>query len=126
MIKTNYILLILYCGFLLNPIDSYGCNSSEKNSSKKTCCELNKDSQQNNKVDKSCCKKTKSEPKSCDGSCANSNCNITPAFSSIIPFFAFNSSVTIETIVSKKVNFFYLEKNISTHYFSIWCPPKIS
>lgn len=127
MKKIHYILFILFCGFLLNPVDSYACNSSKKNTAKKACCELIKDSQQeNNQLEKSCCKKTNSEKKSCDGSCNSADCSITPSFTSIIPFFVFNSSVSTELITSKKVNFFYLEKNISTHYFSIWAPPKIS
>ncbi|MFT5752906.1 MAG: hypothetical protein ACI924_000107 [Flavobacterium sp.] len=126
MIKAHYILFILFCGFLLNPMDSYGCNSSEKTSSKKTCCELNMDSQQNNEVEKSCCKSSKSEKKSCDGSCNNSNCSLTIPFSCIISNFPFKAVTSIELIVSPNTNFFYLEKNILTHYFSIWCPPKIS
>ena len=123
----HYILFILFFGFLLKPIDFYGCNSSNQTSSKKSCCELTKDSQQeNNHVEKSCCKKNNSKKKSCDGSCNNTNCSFAPGFSSIMPFLSFRINSSIERIVSKKVNFFYLEKNIPTHYFSIWCPPKIS
>jgi hypothetical protein len=126
MKKMHYILFILFCGFLLNPIDTYACNSSKQTSIKKSCCELNKDSQQEKEVEKSCCKSSKSDKKPCDGSCNNSNCNVAPSFSSIISNFSFKINSSQERIVSQKVNFFYLEKNISTHYFSIWCPPKIS
>ena len=127
MKRIHYILFILFCGFLLSPMDSYACNSSDHTTVKKTCCQKSDDSEQNDKVEKSCCKKTDSkEEKSCDGSCNNTTCSFAPAFSSILPFYTFNSTVSISAIFSKKVNFFYLEKNISTHYFSIWCPPKIS
>ena len=126
MTRVKYILFILLCGFLLNPTESYACNSPEQTAVKKACCEKDNDSQQDNQDEKSCCKSSKSDNKSCDGSCNNANCSITPAFTSIIPFFVFNSSVSFELITSKKVNFFYLEKNILTHYFSIWAPPKIS
>lgn len=126
MKKAYYILFMIFCGFLLNPINSYGCNSSKETTITKSCCELKKDLQIDAKAEKSCCKNSKSEEKSCDGSCNNSNCTFASVFSSIIPIFSFKINDTIEKIVSKKVNFFYLEKNISTHYFSIWCPPKIS
>lgn len=126
MKKMHYILFILFCGFLLNPTESYACNSSKQTSTKKSCCELSKDSQKEKEAEKSCCKSSKSDKKSCDGSCNNSNCNVVPIFSSIISNFSFKINSSLERIVSQKVNFFYLEKNISTHYFSIWCPPKIS
>lgn len=110
----------------MNPVDSYGCNSSNQTTTKKACCELSKDSQQEKEVVTLCCKSSKSKKKSCDGSCNNSDCSFTPIFSSIISNFTFKTVTSIKLNVSQKTNFFYLEKNISTHYFSIWCPPKIS
>tara|TARA_R110000850_G_scaffold175028_1_gene300557 strand:- start:3133 stop:3456 length:324 start_codon:yes stop_codon:yes gene_type:complete len=107
-------------------MESYACNSSKQTTNKKACCELSKDSQQEKEAEKSCCKSSKSDKKSCDGSCNNANCSFAPGFSSIMPLLSFKINSSLERIVSKKVNFFYLEKNISTHYFSIWCPPKIS
>ncbi len=123
--KLNYIVLVFFFGLLLSPIDTYACNSSKDTAQKHACCQAKKDLQIDAKAEKSCCKNSKSEEKSCDGSCNNSNCTFASVFSGIIPIFSFKINDTIEKIVSKKVNFFYLEKNISTRYFSIWCPPKI-
>lgn len=125
MMKLNYIVLIFFFGFILSPTDAYACNSSKKTTQKHACCQTNKDLKTDKKAEKSCSKKSNSEENSCDGSCNNSNCNFTSSFSSIIPNFSFKINSLNEKIVSRKVNFFYLEKNISTHYFSIWCPPKI-
>jgi hypothetical protein len=122
MRKMHYIVFILFCGFLLNPMDSYACSSSKKNMEEKACC----DAKDNSHGDKSCCKKSNSEDKSCDGTCNNSNCSFTPVFTSLQPVLIFRIHLANETIVSKETNFFYLEKNISTHYFSVWSPPKIS
>lgn len=122
MKKIHYIVFILFCGFLLNPMDSYACSSSKQKTTEKACCHA----KDNSHGDKSCCKKSNSENKPCDGTCNNSNCSFTPAFSSLAPLLIFRIHPSFETIVLKKTNFFYLEKNISTHYFSVWSPPKIS
>lgn len=122
MKKIHFIVFIIFCGFLLNPMESYACSSSKQNTIEKACCKAKDDSDLN----KSCCEKSNSENKSCDKTCNNSNCGFTPVFSSLAPILIFRIYPSFQAIVLKETNFFYLEKNISTYYFSVWSPPKIS
>lgn len=126
MKRIYYISFILILGFLLSPVNSYACKVSKEIKIERNCCHTKDDSTASQKIDKHCCKETKSEKKSCDGSCSNSDCNVTSVFSSILPVLSFNIKENIFIFQDKILNFSYLEKQNSIPYFTVWSPPKIS
>ena len=120
MNKIAYIVFFTFVGVIFNPMDIYACGSTAVPNEKSCCSKMEKSDANEN----GCSDKKNQKP--CNGTCNNSNCSFTPAFSSLAPLLIFRIHPSFETIVLKKTNFFYLEKNISTHYFSVWSPPKIS
>ncbi|WP_130735047.1 hypothetical protein [Flavobacterium sp. J27] len=120
MKQYRYMLVFVFLGFLLKPNETYAC--SKNVATEKTCCTSAK-----NKFQKKqhTCSDDKEENKSCQGNCDNSNCNVSLAFSSILPN---NYSIKLNNVVflHGKTNFSYLEKRNTIPYFSIWSPPKIS
>lgn len=126
MKRIYYISFILILGFLLSPVNSYACKVSKEIKTESNCCHAKVDSTASQKINKHCCKETKSEKKSCNGSCSNSDCNVTPVFSSILPVLFFNLKENIFIFQDKILNFSYLEKQNSIPYFTVWSPPKIS
>ncbi len=120
MRHSFYITILTILGFILLPSTSYACASMDVKT-EKACCSKGKKTS-----DKKKCCTDDSEEKSCDGSCNSASCSFSPVFSSIFTTYHYEFSVVNKIILSEKANFFFLEKDLSFNYFTIWSPPKIS
>lgn len=125
MTKKFHILLItLMLGFFAIPTLAYACgNSSTK--TEKSCCKKGKADKSNKK---DCCKNHKSKNNknddSCGGKCKHSSCSCTTFhFVMSLPFYNETKTCFIE---SEKLKFYPNEAYLSSGFFSIWLPPKIS
>lgn len=118
--KVQFLLMIFCLGMFIFPKQLFSAQKQEM-----TCCEKEK-------TEKNCCDKSEnSKPcdsnksHSCDGNCTNCR-----ACSTSVVFLAVEIKTELEKQnvlpISKQVENFYLQPNLSQLPKKIWQPPKIS
>lgn len=124
--KKIHILLIVIFGFLLIPNNTFACENSCGNKTKKHICKKETSSKQDKD---SCCNsdgnsKTKNH-KSCGGKCKHSKC----ACPSVSNGFTLSSELVMKNnnfdFSIEKQKFSNTETFISSGFYSLWLIPKI-
>ena len=123
MSKKFYILLLVMLGFFMTPSVAFACGTKAD----KSCC--NKESS-SEKDKKDCCKKEKNSNESshdgCNGACKDVTCSSSPVYLGLTSAFYSELNNQVFRFSTEKQNYYYSEIFISSHFRSIWLPPKLS
>lgn len=122
MKKYHILFLMFMLGFFLMPGVSYGCETKIE----KSCCK--KESKARSEQ-KDCCKKSKEskeEPKNCGGKCGHSNCTASSMQFSLLSGNEIEIKSTFFDFTLKKPDFHHNQTTLSSGFYSVWSPPKIS
>ena len=123
MSKKFYILLLVMLGFFMTPSVAFACGTKAD----KSCCKKESSSK---KEQKDCCKKEKKSNESshdgCNGACKNVSCSSSAFQLGLTSVFYTELNKQVFSLSTEKQNYYYSEMFISSHFRSIWLPPKIS
>lgn len=123
MSNKFFIVLLVLLGFFVNPSIAFACGTK----SEKTCCKKNAPLA---KDKKECCKKAQSSNEKshegCDGACKNLTCSSSTVYLGMAASLYHELNNQAFSFSSEKQNHYYSEIFISSHFRSIWLPPKIS
>ena len=123
MSRKFYILLLVMLGFFLMPSVAFACGTKTE----KACCKKESSSETEQK---DCCKKEKKSNESshdgCNGACKNISCGSSAIHLGLTSIFNTELNKQIFSFSTEKQNYYYSEIFISSHFRSIWLPPKIS
>lgn len=123
MSRKFYILLLVIFGFFMMPSVAFACGAKED----KMCCNKESSSKQDQK---DCCKKENKSNKSshdgCNGACKNVSCGSSVIHLGLVSAFYTELNNQVFSFSAEKQNYYYSEIFISSHFRSIWLPPKIS
>jgi hypothetical protein len=123
MSKKFYIVLLLMLGFFMIPSVAFACGIKTE----KACCKKESSSEKNKK---DCCKKEKKSNESshdgCKGACKNVTCSSSVFQLGLTSVFYTELNNQVFSFSTEKQNYYYSEIFISSHFRSIWLPPKIS
>ena len=123
MSKKFYIMLLVMLGFFMTPSVAFACATKTE----KACCKKESSSK---KDQKDCCKKEKKSDESshdgCKGACKDVSCGSSTIYLGLTSAFYTELSNQVFIFSTKKQNYYYSEIFISSHFRSIWLPPKIS
>ena len=121
MSKKFYILLLVLLGFLMTPSVAFACGTKMETS----CC----DKKASKTSQKDCCKKEKKSNESshdgCNGACKSISCGSSVMHLGLTAVFNAELNKQIFVFSAEKQNYYYSEIFISSHFRSIWLPPKI-
>lgn len=123
MSKKFYILLLVTLGFFMSPSVTLACGIKAE----KSCCKKESSSKTEQK---DCCKKEKKSNESshdgCNGACKSITCGSTAIHLGLTSLYNTELNKQIFSFSTEKQNYYYSEIFISSHFRSIWLPPKIS
>lgn len=123
MSKKFYIVLLVLLGFFMTPGIALACGTKTE----KACCKKNAHLE---KDKKECCKKEQSSNEKshegCAGACKNLTCSNSTVYLGMTTSFYHELNNQLFSFSTKKQNHYYSEIFISSHFRSIWLPPKIS
>lgn len=123
MSKKFYILLLVMLGFFMMPSVAFACGTKTD----KSCCKKESSSE---KDKKDCCKKEKKSNESshdgCNGACKDVTCSSSAFQLGLTSAFYAELNNQVFSFSTEKQNYYYSEIFISSHFRSIWLPPKIS
>lgn len=122
MTKNFYIFFLVMFGFFMTPNMAFACGAKSETS----CCK-----KESSKAEqKDCCKKEKKSNESshdgCNGACKNISCGSSTIHLGLTTLFNAELNKRIFSFSTEKQNYYYSEIFISSHFRSIWLPPKIS
>jgi hypothetical protein len=119
--KAHILIFILTLGFFLIPASMYACGTKLE----KSCCKKEVTSTTEKK---DCCKdkQMRGQDNDCGGKCGHSNC--TPSISqlSLAVFNLIEFKTNLFNFTTKKQKFYHTETRISSGFYFVWLPPKIS
>lgn len=122
MSKKVYILLLVMLGFFMTPSVAFACGTKSETS----CCKKESSTAEQ----KECCKKEKKSKESshdgCNGACKNISCGSSTIHLGLTAVVNAELNKQIFSFSPEKQNYYYSEIFISSHFRSIWLPPKIS
>ena len=123
MSKKFYILLLVVLGFFMMPSVAFACGTKTD----KSWCKKESSSE---KDKKDCCKKEKKSNESshdgCNGACKDLTCSSSAFQLGLTSAFYTELNNQVFSFSTEKQNYYYSEIFISSHFRSIWLPPKIS
>ncbi len=123
MSKKFYIMLLVMLGFFMIPGVAFACATKTE----KACCKKESSSK---KDKKDCCKKEKKSNESshdgCKGACKDVTCGSSTIYLGLTSAFYTELNNQVFSFSTEKQNYYYSEIFISSHFRSIWLPPKIS
>ncbi len=123
MSKKFYIVLLVMLGFFMTPSVAFACGTKTE----KACCKKESSSK---KEQKDCCKKEKKSNESshdgCNGACKNISCSSSAFQLGLTSAFYTELNKQVFSFSTERQNYYYSEMFISSHFRSIWLPPKIS
>jgi hypothetical protein len=123
MSKKFYIVLLVMLGFFMTPSVAFACGTKAD----KSCCKKESSSE---KDKKDCCKKEKKSNESshdgCNGACKDVTCSSSAFQLGLTSSFYTELNNQVFSFSTEKQNYYYSEIFISSHFRSIWLPPKIS
>ena len=123
MSRKFYILLLVMLGFFMMPSVAFACGTKTE----MACCKKESSSETEGKE---CCKKEKKSNQSshddCNGACKNISCSSSAIYLGLTSVLNAELNKQIFSFSNKKQNYYYSEIFISSHFRSIWLPPKIS
>lgn len=123
MSNKFYIVFLVLLGFFMNPSITLACRTKTE----KACC---KNKFPSTKDKRECCKKeqssNKKSHKGCDGACKNLTCSGSTVYLGMTAAFYHEFNNQVFRFFVEKQNHYYSEIFISSHFRSIWLPPKIS
>ena len=123
MSKKFYIVLLVMLGFFMTPSVAFACGTKTE----KACCKKESSSK---KDKKECCKKEQSSKKEshegCNGACKDVTCSSSNVYIGLTSAFYTELNNQVFSFSTEKQNYYYSEIFISSHFRSIWLPPKIS
>lgn len=123
MSKKFYIVLLVMLGLFMTPSVAFACGIKTE----KACCKKESSSEKNKK---DCCKKEKKSNESshdgCKGACKNVTCSSSAFQLDLTSVFYTELNNQVFSFSTEKQNYYYSEIFISSHFSSIWLPPKIS
>ncbi len=123
--KIHILPILLIIGLLTIPMLSYACKTATKKV-EKSCCSK-EEFEKTSKLEKDCCKKSSSkQEKNCNGKCKHSSCHCySSSLSFILPLFTEVKSEN-PTFDNKEQKIHHNNNHISSGFYFIWLPPKIS
>mgnify|MGYP003586342780 FL=1 len=133
MLKNIYLLLIFILGFFLTPSVTYACSKSSNNVAKECSIrELNKEKShqkhirdvKNNQCEKD--HPCNSNNGSCNGKCGHSSCRCITFYSNYLFIPQYINTEYRSFSLENTQKFSYKKDYISSGFYFIWQPPKIS